>query len=583
MAVALLTRLLAIGALATGAMAQGAIAIAAAATAASEESWTVSPTSGAQPRLQPHAETVATVKAELRSVRDLPLAESVQRLSHLALEMYANAEFELGLAVDVERHARSYAAEAPTLAPGEIRAALDNASVSLLASGLDAHGLAISRTLLTKGGVSCGECQPPSVLHHRGQAHGVLASDTRRFVGCCLKSRALIEELEADVNVPNAYGFTPLHFAAAAEQPELAAALIARGANPSARTMLGHTPLHLAAARNATAVISAILATTTGAASVSVRDEASGTAGRTAADVACRLGFRYSARLIEEGRDCGSLGTPLRSGVIAPETEIQCGFDMRSQSDLGAAELVRDYIAIGKPVLIKGLLSGSEPHLGAWLAGVRWKRENLLKQHGRVKVSVGDIPNANGFGLAATTMSLAEYDQAVLQPAEKGSWGGGWGGEDGDGGVSRRAIVFEAMSVSDRSSLAHGFALPSGSVLAPELTALNPQRILFALGPRGAGTPMRYARAAVDILVRGSRTWLLQAPSEATYSYMHPADATSKTPWPWEKESLYSCVQEAGDIMFVPDMWARAIMYDEESLGFVVETETGANEFSIDL
>ena len=59
--------------------------------------------------------------------------------------------------------------------------------------------------------------------------------------------------------------------------------------------------------------------------------------------------------------------------------------------------------------------------------------------------------------------------------------------------------------------------------------------------------------------------------------------ATKTAPWPWPKEDLYSCNQEAGDILYVPDMWARALINDEESLGFVIETETGAGEFSPNL
>jgi ankyrin repeat protein len=50
-----------------------------------------------------------------------------------------------------------------------------------------------------------------------------------------------------------------LHFAAMADQPALALALVARGANASAQTLFGQTPLHLAAQRNATAAIEALL------------------------------------------------------------------------------------------------------------------------------------------------------------------------------------------------------------------------------------------------------------------------------------------------------------------------------------
>ena len=51
----------------------------------------------------------------------------------------------------------------------------------------------------------------------------------------------------------------------------------------------------------------------------------------------------------------------------------------------------------------------------------------------------------------------------------------------------------------------------------------------------------------MDILVRGSKTWLLQAPSEAMHSRLHPADATAASPWPYAADTLFSCEQEASD------------------------------------
>ena len=246
---------------------------------------------------------------------------------------------------------------------------------------------------------------------------------------------------------------------------------------------------------------------------------------------------------------------------------LDCGFDVRSQSELSAFELVRDYMAVGKPVLIKGMLSGSEPAMGAWFSGVRWTRESLLRAHGSTRVQVGDIPHAASFGLPSETMSLGDFYNRVLDE------------RTGSG----RSIASQSFGLDDPTSLAHGFNLPKTSVLDPAFTALHPKRVLLTLGPRGAGTPMRYGRAAVDLLMRGKRTWLLQAPSDATYSARHPADLTATAPWPWPKEQLYSCDQEAGDVIYVPDGWSKASLLEEEALSFMIEAETGANEFSIDV
>jgi len=117
-------------------------------------------------------------------------------------------------------------------------------------------------------------------------------------------------------------------------------------------------------------------------------------------------------------------------------------------------------------------------------------------------------------------------------------------------------------------------------VLDPEVTALEPSKLSLMLGPRGSGAPMRYARAGVDVLVRGERTWLMQAPSEATFSPVHPADLTETAPWPWSKETLYACDQEEGDLMFVPDGWSRATINNKESLSLYLQVVTGVDDFS---
>ena len=85
------------------------------------------------------------------------------------------------------------------------------------------------------------------------------------------------------------------------------------------------------------------------------------------------------------------------------------------------------------------------------------------------------------------------------------------------------------------------------------------------------------------MLVRGAKTWLLQAPSDATHSRMHPADATAEVPWAWPAEALFSADTDAGDVLFVPDGWSVSNMFNAESVALAVEVETGAGEFSVAL
>ena len=148
----------------------------------------------------------------------------------------------------------------------------------------------------------------------------------------------------------------------------------------------------------------------------------------------------------------------------------------------------------------------------------RWTVKALVERAGDVVVEVADVP---GGGAPPTATKLADFLR---------------GGEE-----SSRAAVSQLFHVWQEP--ATGFHLPKDSFMDPEMTAIRPDRVLMTLTPNGGGLPMRAGHALVDVLVRGAKTWLLQAPSEATHSRMHPADATAEAPWPYDAETLFSCDQ----------------------------------------
>jgi hypothetical protein len=85
-----------------------------------------------------------------------------------------------------------------------------------------------------------------------------------------------------DVNASNTAGWSPLHHAALLASGELAAALLASGAAPYARTtLLGYTALHIAASRGASDVVNVLLSHEPSLVSVVDRNN------RTAMDIVC--------------------------------------------------------------------------------------------------------------------------------------------------------------------------------------------------------------------------------------------------------------------------------------------------------
>ena len=203
-------------------------------------------------------------KAGLAAIPALPPPQAEAQLGSLAQRLFGSGQLDLGLRADLARLTSLAARDESVESPAAAREALNRVSLLLLASGLDAHPVAVARQLLAGGAAGCGvPCVPPALLTHRGETHGVSMAEARSFIGCCLATDKTLERLlttrKASVTEANDLGYTPLHFAAMADQPALALALVARGANVSAQTTFGQTPLHLAAQRNATAAIEALL------------------------------------------------------------------------------------------------------------------------------------------------------------------------------------------------------------------------------------------------------------------------------------------------------------------------------------
>jgi hypothetical protein len=212
-------------------------------------------------KAEPHTEEAKTGLAALAAV---PPPQAEAQLGSLAQRLFGSGQLDLGLRADLARLTSLAARDESGESQAAARDALNRASLLLLASGLDAHPVAVARQLLAGGATGCGvPCVPPSLLMHEGAPHGVSMAEARRFVGCCLATDKTLERLlttrKASISETNDFGYTPLHFAAMADQPALALALVARGANASAQTLFGQTPLHLAAQRNATAAIEALL------------------------------------------------------------------------------------------------------------------------------------------------------------------------------------------------------------------------------------------------------------------------------------------------------------------------------------
>lgn len=106
---------------------------------------------------------------------------------------------------------------------------------------------------------------------------------------------------------------------------------------------------------------------------------------------------------------------------------------------------------------------------------------------------------------------------------------------------------------------------------------------------------------AWNALVYGKKHWFVSPPPFASYS-LKPVREWVKEDLPDKRSRLFlphsgvavlmsfvraqghvfECIQEAGDVLFVPQAWSHAVHNLAESVGFASEFVWGAAEFGLD-
>eukprot|EP00455_Lapot_gusevi_P042284 TRINITY_DN4991_c0_g1_i7.p1 TRINITY_DN4991_c0_g1~~TRINITY_DN4991_c0_g1_i7.p1 ORF type:complete len:169 (-),score=53.99 TRINITY_DN4991_c0_g1_i7:54-560(-) len=123
---------------------------------------------------------------------------------------------------------------------------------------------------------------------------------------------------------------------------------------------------------------------------------------------------------------------------------------------------------------------------------------------------------------------------------------------------------------------------PSKPEIWQELRPPTTRMVEFYVGPPLSGQSLQYRRAAFDWLIYGRKKWLLIPPRDAYFSNKH-IHRFLHDDYQWLRGAapVFECVQEAGDILLIPDFWSHASIHLQESVGFMSEFLWGASEFSV--
>lgn len=298
----------------------------------------------------------------------------------------------------------------------------------------------------------------------------------------------------------------------------------------------GRTALHCAAAAGDGPAATQLLG-------VGLCRNATDAMGRTPAHVAAVYGHARLAKELDANPRPDAAGRTV-ADILALQRASWCSTEHQGEMTLQA--LFRDYVAVGRPVLLKGGVA----HLVA-LADGRFDRPDhvaeLLQGH---KVSCGVVPYVR-----SSMKTLDEYlSSAWPTPAARAR------------GVPQ-PYVFDVAVHRQCPALLAGMELLPPEVRDPHVAYIrHPQ---FGLGFQGAGAPMHVHHAALNALFVGRKRWYLTPPRSALWTRQPSALWVESEECSVLRSSgdLLEVVQEAGDLIFVPEGWGHATLLESFCVG----------------
>jgi hypothetical protein len=94
----------------------------------------------------------------------------------------------------------------------------------------------------------------------------------------------------------------------------------------------------------------------------------------------------------------------------------------------------------------------------------------------------------------------------------------------------------------------------------------------FYLGNRGTGTTVHFHSHSYNVLVHGRKRWVLLPPRHAVYSTKHIQQwLAAELPMLKQQGRSLECIQEPGDVLYVPRHWGHGVVNLAESVGYAMQ------------
>lgn len=264
----------------------------------------------------------------------------------------------------------------------------------------------------------------------------------------------------------------------------------------------------------------------------------------------------------------------------------------RREAEAALSE-VRRLSSEGEPVMVRNILQWltSSVHGADGSMSLRYgDASSFVRAWGHRAVDVGRVPYAKVFNMANKRTTLKEYyttDRAEVATTERNASSVSTI-QDFEGQLPR--YVFQADTeacLEGRELLGRvvAAALPSSGdqpLICPPMSGLRGlESVHYYLGQKGTGAPHHVHSDALNLVVTGKKRWWVVTPRNSVWSKRHIlelADEGNGGPWKepivgdsgthpddWDEENdPMECVQDAGDLVYVPADWGHAVMNLED-------------------
>ena len=212
-------------------------------------------------------------------------------------------------------------------------------------------------------------------------------------------------------------------------------------------------------------------------------------------------------------------------------------------------DFLNKYMALERPVLIRKGASASFYQIQQLLA-----KKNFHENFGAMPISTGSVPYQ-----ITEQMSVHDF---LIQFARS---------TRGDAPY----YLFESLPVGHPLRQVVESHFPdyahNGSSRPEE------RQVQLAIGPMDSGAPPHYHKAAVNTMFYGRKKWYLFPPKDAVYTSLSSKEWLERH----GTEGALECVQQAGDVLFVPDFWGHGTINLMPSVAVASEFITPRMDFDM--